>query len=210
MVSRLRIADLDFDVQDAELSATRADPHLARLNGLAPAGLPLIWGLSVRTRPRQLDGAEWAPRLSLDDWTPRIADWRELAGVTLRWSGDSEDPDARDPAGSLYVFTHESMLSNTLRVGRRNGTRFAFAWSGTARVSGDQPFDRPVRVLVSGELQFTGITIEGSARDDEAAFAARLAAVTRPGALRAQPIQRSNLSHSDGTHRASVQFLPVE
>lgn len=210
MSARLQIGTLAFDVAEATLEATLADPHLARRNGIDPASLPLLWLLRVVAAERAVGRETWAPALEVIDLMPRIDRWTRLDGWTARWKLPDADPAAPAPQATLALQLHESLRDNVLRVGARRGTSFAFGWRALTDLYGEPPLAGTVPVVVSGELRFTGITVDTSERETDAEVRTRLAGRIRLDALRALPRDVADHRYEDGVRMARVRFVPSE
>jgi hypothetical protein len=203
----LVLGDQSFEIESAVLGATLADPVLARLNGLANHPLPLLWGLEVRARGRDIDGLRWEPVLAANDLRPRLRRWHDWTGLRLDWSDAAMRDD--DPSGAIYVLTHETIQSSSLTFGARNGVGFAVHWQGTWHPEVRSGFDRDVPFRFEGTATFGGIRVDASGRDDAASVRARLQALIELEALSQQPIVPTGQRYADGTPSASVRFVPT-
>jgi hypothetical protein len=205
--SMLLLGDQSFEIESAMLDATLADPYLGRLNGLANHPLPLLWGLEVRGRGRDIGGQRWEPVMAANDLKPRLRRWHDWTGLRFDWSDAAVRAD--DPSGAIYLLTHEAIQSSSLTFGARDRAGFAVRWQGTWHPAVRPGFDRNVRFRFEGTVTFGGIRVDASERDDAASVRTRLQALIETDAMVQQAIVPTGQRYADGTRSASVRFLPM-
>jgi hypothetical protein len=141
---------------------------------------------------------------------PHVARWSELAGWTARWGWDDGGPPGPDPEpqGTVALSGHDATRRNVLRFGTPAGVDFAFAWHARVGLQAEPPFDRELPLVASGRVRFTGIMVDTSAAEADAAVRARLARRIALDGLRAAPRELMDHRHADGVRTARLHFLP--
>jgi hypothetical protein len=205
--SGLSIGDQTFSLEQATLEASLADPYLAQMNSLAHRPLPLLWTLSVKARSRAVGEIVWAPRLTADHLTPPVRRWIDLVGYARNW--DTSKPREDDPAGSIYVVTHESITRSSLTFVSRTGAQFQVLWHGTCDLFISATYQETVPFRFSGPVQFAGVRVDASEKDSAQTVRQRLAQRIALDNLRQTALRLSDQRYADGTRMASAQFVPT-
>jgi hypothetical protein len=205
--SGLSIGDQTFSLEQATLEASLADPYLAQMNSLAHRPLPLLWTLSVKARSRAVGEIVWAPRLTADHLTPPVRRWIDLVGYARNW--DTSKPREDDPAGSIYVVTHESITRSSLTFVSRTGAQFQVLWHGTCDLFISATYQDTVPFRFSGPVQFAGVRVDASEKDSAQTVRQRLAQRIALDNLRQTALRLSDQRYADGTRMASAQFVPT-
>lgn len=135
-------------------------PRHAEISALvfenASVGVPLglYWSFGVEFEAIEYSGHEFNCSLSAD-WAkiPR-SDWREIAWCAL--DGGKEVIDA-----SFYTTGHDSATYTSIRIGERQGTRFAFDWQSRIDFLGWTGDDADPDLLVHARTTaaFTGVLV---------------------------------------------------
>ena len=195
---RLRLADLDFDIQKATLSGWMADPYWVATYGDRWDRVALRWSLDVATIARDLDEETWAPRFDVEiEASPSC--WPDLDGLEQAWT---------EPHGNVYVFGHEPLRESRLSIGPREGTRFALRWAGHCDVGWNQRYGSDLPFEIEAWATFSGIAVRGSMRDTDADFDARLAAAIDLAGLTRQPTERDGPRYESGVTMATARWSP--
>jgi hypothetical protein len=204
----LRIRDRTFEISEASLMATLADPYGCNFDDDG-RGKGLVWCLGVDVEPREIDGEYWQPSLQCGNLKIAVRDWRRIEGLRLAWD-EPFDPESGEDNGSFCVFEHENVLRADIRFGSRRDARFSFECSGTCDIGWKEPYDADVPFeIVDEELRFDGIRVRGCERDAPEDLTRRLREYVSLDALASGKIVRHSARYEDGVGMCHQMFLPV-
>jgi|EndMetStandDraft_4_1072995.scaffolds.fasta_scaffold163702_1 hypothetical protein len=155
----LRIADQAFPFEETQFLAYVSPGQ---------AGWQVTWRFEFQGIQREIDGADWRPKVSSHALEVAFPPLLELPGfgVELALSEDEEPPFI------LYVFEHEPLLNGRVEFGAWNDGKIHFLLVGTADVLADEKYGAELPVQIECELPFDGVVVdEGHVEKAEEKFA---------------------------------------
>ena len=136
-----------------EIDATHFRAHVS----IGENGWHVWWDLQVTARPREIDGADWMPKLSSHLPLQGLPAPERLAGTQL---GPLPADEWGEPAFLLSIFEHEAVTDTSLSFGERRGTEFQLTLTGKTANCDELVNETEVPVALSCWLPFNGVKVD--------------------------------------------------
>lgn len=173
--SRLVFDGVDYQIAHAEISGYLPNPEQSDVRNKS-----LQWSIYVEAAGKaDNEGGETAPHVDFDGLDSlKVKDWQNLTGASVLWTEPINDK-TNNRYGLTYVWDHQLITKSTLKIVSRKGTQFRVVSSGEN--------ERGQRFAIDATVEFTGIRVEGSDKDNDVTVKARLSQHVSLANLKAQP-----------------------
>jgi hypothetical protein len=193
----LQLRTQKFHIEEATLGAALFRPYWKKHDVTLIDGL--WWGLDFECSEKEFLGESCEPHFTFDHFRLPIDCWFDLEGLATTLKG-----------GRCYFIGHDDVGQTKVQVGARTGSRFQFACEGVCDVNWEEPFGRKVPFTITTKVQFDGIRVVGTFKDNDETLCEFLKTHFRLDGLREEPCQE--VERSAGSRQSKMiekMFLPM-
>ncbi|MEO1037711.1 MAG: hypothetical protein AAFX44_19295 [Pseudomonadota bacterium] len=202
----LKIADLSFPVQSANLVGGLADPYWCDTYNEGK-DKELSWYLEVSASELEVRDDYWSPTLTVDSFQFPTRDWRQLEGQEYTWDRRQDELTGRS-FGTFYVFEHADIGKGRLRFTKREDTQFLVSWSGLCDINFDDTYGTDVEFSLSAMPTFSGIIVSGCEHDSLETLRGRLDEHLNVDDFDQGDLEVSQYPYESGVGMVSCRFTP--